>query len=162
MESLLKKPASGERGGEHREVRLANLAVQAAHVAHVLFAANGVNHAARGEKEERFEEGVGHQMKNARGERADAARQEHVPELADGGVGENALDVRLHEADRRGEEGGGAADNRNDEHRGGRMGEQHVGARHDVDAGGHHGGGVDQRADGRGAFHGVGQPDVER
>ena len=31
-----------------------------------------------------------------------------------------------------------------------------------VDAGGDHGGGVDERGDGRGAFHGVGQPDVER
>ena len=30
-----------------------------------------------------------------------------------------------------------------------------------VDAGGDHGGGVDQGADRRGAFHGVGQPDVE-
>ncbi len=31
-----------------------------------------------------------------------------------------------------------------------------------VDAGGDHGGGVDERGDRRGAFHGVGEPDVER
>ena len=31
-----------------------------------------------------------------------------------------------------------------------------------VDAGGDHGGGVDQGADRGGAFHGVGQPDVQR
>ncbi len=35
-------------------------------------------------------------------------------------------------------------------------------ARAHVDAGGHHGRGVDQRGDGRGAGHGVGQPGVER
>ena len=32
---------------------------------------------------------------------------------------------------------------------------------HHVDAGGHHGGGVDQGADRRGAFHGVGQPGIK-
>ena len=32
----------------------------------------------------------------------------------------------------------------------------------DVDARGDHGGGVDERGNRRGAFHGVGQPDVER
>ena len=37
-----------------------------------------------------------------------------------------------------------------------------VAARDHVDAGGDHGGGVDERGDRRGAFHGVGQPDVER
>ena len=37
-----------------------------------------------------------------------------------------------------------------------------VHARDHVNAGGDHGGGVDQRADRRGAFHGVRQPDVER
>ena len=37
-----------------------------------------------------------------------------------------------------------------------------MGAGDHVDAGGDHGGGVDERGDGRGAFHGVGQPDVER
>ena len=33
---------------------------------------------------------------------------------------------------------------------------------HHEDAGGHHGGGVDQRADRRRAFHRIGQPDVQR
>ena len=40
--------------------------------------------------------------------------------------------------------------------------EDRIEAAHQVDAGGHHRGGVDQGADGRGAFHGVGQPDVQR
>ena len=40
--------------------------------------------------------------------------------------------------------------------------EQRGRARHHVDARRHHGGGVDQRGDRRGAFHGVRQPDVQR
>ena len=43
----------------------------------------------------------------------------------------------------------------------GRAVEERVAARDHVDAGGDHGGGVDERGDGRGAFHRVGQPDVE-
>ncbi len=44
----------------------------------------------------------------------------------------------------------------------GRAVEEEVGPGDHVDAGGDHGGGVDERRDGRGAFHGVGEPDVER
>jgi len=40
--------------------------------------------------------------------------------------------------------------------------EQDVRAGNDVDAGSNHGGRVDQRANWRRAFHGVGQPDVKR
>ena len=39
-------------------------------------------------EQEGLEEGVRHQMKDARGECADAARQEHVTQLADGGIGD--------------------------------------------------------------------------
>ncbi len=44
----------------------------------------------------------------------------------------------------------------------GRVVKEDVGAGDHVDAGGDHGGGVDERGDRRGAFHRVGQPDVER
>ena len=40
--------------------------------------------------------------------------------------------------------------------------EERVAARDHVDAGRDHGGRVDERGDRRGAFHGVGEPDVER
>ena len=49
-----------------------------------------------------------------------------------------------------------------DGEREGRAVEEKMGAGDHVDAGGDHGGGVDERGDGRGALHGVGQPDVER
>ena len=45
---------------------------------------------------------------------ADAERDEHVAELRAGRVGDDALDVVLHEADRRGEERGDRADDRHD------------------------------------------------
>ena len=39
---------------------------------------------------------------------------------------------------------------------------QRINARDEIDAGGDHGGRVNERGDGRGAFHGVGQPNVQR
>ncbi len=152
----------GQRGDEHRPVSDGNLLAQAAHVAHVLLAAHGVDHAARGEEEQALEEGVGHQVEDSGGVGAHAAAEEHVAELRDGGVGENFLDVGLHQADGGGVKRRERADDGDDQHGHRRAGEERVHARDHVDAGGDHGGGVDQRADRRGAFHGVRQPDVER
>ena len=106
---MLKKPekpgraGDGQRGSQHRGVGPGDALAQAAHVAHVLFAAHGVHHAAGAEEEQRLEKGVGHQVKDARAERAHAAAQEHVAELADGGIGQNLLDVGLHQGDGGGE-----------------------------------------------------------
>ncbi len=44
----------------------------------------------------------------------------------------------------------------------GRQTEEREGASHEEHAGGHHGGGVDERGHRRRAFHRVGQPDVQR
>ena len=85
---------------------------QATHLAHVLLAAQGVNHTPRAEEEQSFEEGVGHQMENAGGERADAARQEHISQLAHGRIGQHPLDVILHQPDRRGPDGRRRSDHR--------------------------------------------------
>ncbi len=56
--------------------------------------------AAGGKKEKSFEESMGHQMEDASGKRADAAGQEHVAKLADGGIGKHSLDVCLDQAGR--------------------------------------------------------------
>ena len=51
---------------------------------------------------------------------------------------------------------------RYDQHRNGRKLEHRQHARDQIDAGGYHRGGVYERADGRGTFHRVGQPHMER
>ena len=79
---------------------------KAAHAAHVLLAAQRVHHAAGAEKEQALEEGMRHQVEDARAKRADAAAQEHVAQLADGRVGQHLLDVGLHQGDGRGKKSG--------------------------------------------------------
>jgi hypothetical protein len=129
-------------------------------VRHFLVTAHGVNHAARRKEQQAFEERVRHQVEHAGSVGADAEAQEHVAQLRDGGVGENFFDVRLHQADGRGVERGERANQRNDEHRDGRAREKRIHARDHVHAGGDHRRGVNQRADWRGTFHRVRQPDI--
>ena len=87
-------------GNEHRPISDRNFLTQPAHLAHVLLAGHGMNHAARRQKEQALEESVGHQVKNSRGVRAHTAAQKHVPQLRDSRIGENFFDVRLHQANR--------------------------------------------------------------
>ena len=139
-----------------------DLLCQRAHVLHLLLAAHGVDHRAGSEEEQRLEEGVREDVEDAGGKRADAERQEHVAQLRNRGVRQHALDVVLHQADRRGEDRGQRADDGDGLHRIGRQHEQRVGARDHVDAGGDHRRRVDQSGDRRGTFHRVGQPDIQR
>src|SRR5690348_17524988 len=53
-----RKARDGQSGGQHRNVGPLDFLAQTAHAAHVLLAAHGVNHAACGEEEKRFEKGV--------------------------------------------------------------------------------------------------------
>ena len=61
--------------------------LQAAHLGHLL-AVHRMDHAARAEEQQGFEEGVSHEVEQAGGAAADAERGHHVAELADGGIGQ--------------------------------------------------------------------------
>src|SRR5207249_1387536 len=89
-----RKACNRQRGRQHRHVRPANLFAQSAHAEHVLLAAHGVNHATSRKEEQRLEERVGHQMKDARGKCAHAAREKHVAQLTDSGVRQNFFDIK--------------------------------------------------------------------
>ena len=122
----------------------------------------GVDDVACREEEEGFEEGVRHEMEHAGGVGADAHGQEHVADLAHRRIGEDPLDVNLRGPDGGREERGHPADH-GDRSGGGRrpiVELMHAGDQ--VDAGRHHGGGVDQGGDRGRAFHGVGKPGMER
>ena len=134
---------------------------EAAHSGHVLFARVGVDHRAGAEEEAGFEERVRHDVEDRDGESADPGGEEHITELGNGRVGEDLLDVVLHQGDGGSENGGYAADYRNDHHGGRTEPEENVAASNDVDAGGDHRRGVDQgRHRGR-PCHCIGQPDIE-
>ena len=64
------------------------------------------------EEQQRLEERVGDHVEDGRHVRTRADGQEHVAELADGGVREHLLDVVLRDGDRRGEQRGGDTDDR--------------------------------------------------
>ena len=149
----------GDREGPEGE---RDAARQPAHAAHVLLAAERVDHAAGAEEEAGLEEGVRDEVEDRHAVGADAEREEHEAELRDGRVGEHLLDVGLDDGDRGGEEGRGDADDGDQRRRLRRLQVDRRHARHQVDAGRHHRRRVDQRRDRRRAGHGVGQPDVQR
>ena len=169
-EEVILAEESGERRhaaeGEHADGKgpegEGDFVEQAAHFPDVLLFVEGVDDRAGGEEEERLEEGVGGEVEHGGIGAAATDGHDHVAELREGGIGEDALDVVLLDGDEGGEDGGEAADACNDEHPGGRKEQQRIDAAEHIDAGGDHGGGVDERGDRRRAFHGVGQPDVER
>ena len=90
------------------------------------------------------------------------SRDEHVAELADGRISEDAFEVGLRERDQRGQEACEPANRGDHDLRVRRVAEQRRAAGDQVDAGRHHRRRVDEGRDRRRAFHRVGQPDVER
>src|SRR6267154_3409969 len=69
-----RKTRDGQSGRQHRHVGPANLFAQPAHAVHVLLATHGMNHAARRQAEQRFEERMSHQVKKSRGKRTNTTR----------------------------------------------------------------------------------------
>ena len=152
----------GEDPGAHGPEGDGHCFTQAPHGAHILLPAHGMDDRAGSQKEQALEEGMRDQVEDGRGVSGGSAGQEHIAELGDGGVGQHAFDVRLHHADGGREQGRGGADDCDHAQGERRAVKEHVRAHDHVDAGGHHGGGMDQGGDRCGAFHRVRQPDVKR
>ncbi len=105
--------------------------------------------------------GMAEQVELAGEDRPGADRIDHVAELADGGIGQDALQVVGHAAIRAASSAVSAPtlDHRQPPVR--HIFKGRVEARQQVDAGVDHRGGMDQGADRGGRFHGVGQPGLE-
>ena len=140
-----------EEGGEGERHR----APQARDAVDVLLAGHRRDHRAGRHEHQRLEEGVGHQMEEPRAVGGDRDADDHVADLADRRVGDDPLQVGDDQRDRSREQERERADRGRDVGGGRRQLEQRVRARDQVDAGGHHRGGVDQRGDRRRALHRV-------
>ena len=149
-----------QRADHERPIRHRHFLSQCAHLPDVLLVVHRVNHRASAKEQQCLEERVRGEMEHARFGSGQTHAHDHVAELRECRVSEDAFDVVLLDGDERGQQRGKSTDPRNHGQRIRRKDEEHA-AQH-VNAGGHHRRGVDQRADGRRAFHRVGQPDVQR
>ena len=88
---------------------------EATHVPHVGLVVHGDHDGTRREEEEALEAGVGEKMKHRlAGGRRDPDAENHVAELGNGGIGEDALDVILLSGHEGGTEAGNSTDPSND------------------------------------------------
>ncbi len=101
-------------------------------------------------------------MKNGRVKRPDPQRQEHVADLAHGGIGQHPLDVGLGQGREGRQQQRQGSDDAHQPHHIRCQQEQPVQACNQINAGGHHGGRVDQGRHRSGACHGIRQPGVQR
>ena len=137
-------PCDGDGGDGHGRECPGNLFSQTTHFAHVLFAANCVNHGASCQEQQALEKRVRHQVKNARRKRRHAAGQEHISKLRNRGIGENFLYVGLRNANGCSEECGKRANDRDHCESAWRTLKDQMRTRDHVHASGHHGRGVYQ------------------
>src|SRR5215467_10404480 len=94
---------------------------------------------------------------------ANPQANKHIAKLTDGGVGQDTLDVVLHQANAGSKEGGKSADIcHNFKCLRASVLKDQEGARDEVDACRDHRGGVNQGANWRWAFHRIWQPDMQR
>ena len=93
---------------------------------------------------------------------SDSQSQEHVSDLADGGVSQDPFYIPLGETAETGQQQSGRAQDRHDHHYRRCQGKQHVGAGNQINTGGNHGGRMDKGTYRGGARHGIGQPCLQR
>ncbi len=121
-----------------------------------------MDHRAGAKEEQGLEKRVRHQVEYPGAERAHPAGQEHISQLADGRISQDALDIVLSQSDSSRKERRRRT-NYSDDHKSIRSHHiENIGASNHIYAGGHHGGSVYQRRDGRRTFHSIRQPDIKR
>jgi len=131
---------------------------------HVLLILHRVDDRSCTEEQVGLEHTMGQQVEDGEdvSDRAKTRGKNHVADLTHGRAGQRLLDVVLGARDDGPEEHGDHAD---DEYGGQREDGaivNRVATNDEVDAGGDHGGGVDERGDRGGALHGVQQPGLQR
>ena len=85
-------------------MRVRHLLAEAAHLPDVLLAVEAVDDDARGEEQQRLEEGVREEVEHREAVGPDPRADEHVADLAHRRVRDHALDVPLDERDDAGDE----------------------------------------------------------
>ena len=108
------------------------------------------------QEQKSLEKRVGEEVEHGSLPRTYTQREEHVTDLADRGIRQNALDIVLREGAKAGKQQGGRTYNCNDRLRGWSQGEENVRARYQIDARRYHRGCVDKRAGWRRTGHRIG------
>ncbi len=121
-----------------------------------------MDYATGAEEQQRLKEGVGHEVEDPGRHGPHPDGQHHVPQLAHRGEREHALDVHGRQPHRGGKDRGECTDRGHDRERRRCVLKEREGTRHEIDAGGNHRRGVDERTHRRRALHRVWQPDVQR
>ena len=119
-----------------------------------------VNNGAGSQEQQGLEKRVGHQVKDAGGERPHTQGEKHVADLTDGGVGQDTFDIVLCQGGKSRQQQRGHADPGHCLQGGRSQQEQLIITGDQVHTRGDHGGGVDQGTHWRGAGHSIGQPGV--
>ena len=133
-----------------------------AHPADILVVVHAHNDRAGPQEQQRFKEGVRHQVEHRHRVGRCTQRHRHVAQLRQRGIGHHALDVVLDDRQKAHEQRRDRPDDQDEVERSVGQLEQRRHALHHEDAGCHHGGSVDQRGNRGGAFHRVRQPSMQR
>src|SRR5512143_934372 len=135
---------------------------QAAHLEHIVLVVLSQDHDTCTQEKESFEKSMSREMEDGSRPSANAESEEHVADLADRRIGQDALDVPLHECAATGDQERSGTDDGDSGLHDGSQGDQHMGTGYEVNTGGDHGRGMDQGADRRGASHRIRKPSLQR